>query len=85
MSGIHHMSLDIRGALMNWSDQRFRGIFKHDDGRTMTVQEAKGELLDRLARGELFIPCTDKCDNFDPKVGCLGHRESSQDNRTEKT
>lgn len=75
-TGIHHLSLDIKGALMNWSDQRFRGVFRHDDGRTMTVQEAKSELLDRLSRGELFISCSGKCDNFYPKHGCLGHPPS---------
>lgn len=73
--GLHHMSLDIKGALSNWKDRQFRGVFKHDDGRSMTPAEAKAELLDRLSHGELFIPCGPRCDNFDPKQGCLGHKE----------
>ncbi|VVE82676.1 hypothetical protein [Pandoraea sputorum] len=68
-----HLCLDVRGALMNWKPRDFRGMFKHDDGRTMSPDEAKAELLDELSRGHNFIPFG-KCDNFDHKEhGCMGH------------
>jgi hypothetical protein len=68
-----HMCLDVRGALTNWKNKDFRGMFKHDDGRKMTTAEAKAELLEELSKGHNFIPFG-KCDNFDHKEhGCLGH------------
>ncbi|QGZ56705.1 hypothetical protein [Paraburkholderia acidiphila] len=68
-----HMCLDVRGALTNWRTRDFRNMFKHDDGRTMTPDEAKAELLEQLSHGHNFIPFG-KCDNFDHKEhGCLGH------------
>ncbi|WP_321895971.1 hypothetical protein [Paraburkholderia heleia] len=68
-----HMCLDVRGALTNWSKRDFRNMFKHDDGRTMTPDEAKAELLEQLSQGHNLIPFG-KCDNFDHKEhGCLGH------------
>ena len=67
-----HMALDVKGALTNWKMNDFRGMFKTDDGRTMSPREAKQALLDALSDGHLFIPIGD-CDNFDPKKGCLGH------------
>lgn len=68
-----HMCLDVRGALTNWRQKDFRTMFKHDDGRTMTPDEAKAELLEQLSRGHNFIPFG-TCDNFDYKEhGCMGH------------
>ncbi|WP_447639533.1 hypothetical protein [Pandoraea norimbergensis] len=68
-----HLCLDVRGALTNWKDRDFKGMFKHDDGRLMTPAEAKAELLEELSRGHNFIPFS-KCDNFDHKErGCMGH------------
>lgn len=68
-----HMCLDVRGALTNWKESDFRGMFKRDDGKTMTPEEAKAVLLEELSQGHNFIPYG-KCDNFDHKEhGCLGH------------
>lgn len=73
MSKIIHMRLDIRGALLNWDDRMFRGMFKTDDGRTMTEREAKLQLMDELAKGRNYIPYGD-CPGFDPfNNGCPGH------------
>ncbi|SEO65825.1 hypothetical protein SAMN05216316_0728 [Nitrosovibrio sp. Nv6] len=73
MGKSYHMCLDVRGALTNWSDRNFRGVFTHDDGRKMTPAEAKSNLLDELSKGHEVIPCG-KCDNFDfSGEGCLGH------------
>lgn len=69
-----HLSLSVRGALLNWSDRQFEGVFSHDDGRPMTMNEAKNALLDELAKGHEVIPCSPDCDNFDfGGKGCLGH------------
>ncbi|WP_069267376.1 hypothetical protein [Paraburkholderia nodosa] len=68
-----HMCLDVRGALTNWKKSDFRGMFKRDDGRTMSADEAKSILIDELSKGHNFIPYG-ACDNFDHKEhGCLGH------------
>jgi hypothetical protein len=67
-----HLCLDVRGALHNWSDREFKGVFKHDDGRPMTPREAKDALMDEIAKGHKVIPCG-PCDNFDFQKGCLGH------------
>ena len=74
MTKLYHMSLDLRGALHNWSDREFRGLLKHNDGRTMTVREAKDALLDEIAKGHKLIPCT-PCDGFDYQTGCPGHEQ----------
>ena len=68
-----HMCLDIRGWLMNHTRKRdYRGMFKHDDGRPMTADEAKANLLNQLAMGRKVLPFGD-CDNFSFETGCLGH------------
>ena len=74
-----HMCLSVRGALMNWSDRQFDGVFTHDDGRSMTPMEAKAALLDELAKGHEVIPCGPVCDGFDyGGGGCPGHPDEVQ-------
>jgi hypothetical protein len=68
----YHLCLDVRGALRNWSDRQMAGVFQHDDGRPMTILEAKDALMDEIAKGRKVIPCS-PCDNFDYQRGCLGH------------
>ncbi len=68
----YHLCLDVRGALMNWSDREMSGIFKYDDGHPMTISESKTFLMDQIAAGHKVIPCTE-CDNFDYQQGCQGH------------
>lgn len=77
-----HMCLNVRGALMNWSDSRFIGVFKHDDGRSMTPREAKETLLDELSKGHEVIPCGPVCEGFDfSGGGCPGHQETQEATR----
>lgn len=64
-----HMSMDVRGAILNRS---FDG-FINDEGTPATRRQAADFLMDELAKGHLFIPLSKDCDNFDPKKGCLGH------------
>jgi len=70
-----HISMSVRGALLNWRDRDFEGVFKHDDGRPMTAREAKAALLEELSKGHEVIP-SEGCDNFDVKKGCLGHTQA---------
>jgi hypothetical protein len=74
MSRKYHLCLDVRGALHNWTDRQFKGVFKHDDGRPMSPREAKNALMDEIAKGHKVIP-TCECDNFSYQTGCGGHDE----------
>lgn len=67
-----HMCLDLRGALMNWTDRQWRGVLSDDNGRVLSPKEAKLYLMDEIAKGYRVIPCS-PCDNFDYQKGCLGH------------
>jgi hypothetical protein len=68
----HHMSLDVRGALLHMPKRQLATMFLHDDGRRMTADEAKRTLLDELAKGHEKLPIGD-CDGFDYTTGCPGH------------
>lgn len=74
MSRIVHTSLDVRGCLLNATDAQLRGMFKQDDGRTMTAQEVKLALMDELAKGRNVLPVGGPCEGFDYiNGGCPGH------------
>lgn len=73
-----HMSMSVRGFLRNSRfPADYEGVFLHDDGRPMTPAEARDHLLDELSMGHELIR-VGKCDNFDPKLGCLGHEEQER-------
>jgi hypothetical protein len=75
-STLYHMSLSVRGAL-NWPKREMRRLAKcliKSDGSKMTPEEARNALMDQLALGHEQIPIGDRCDNWDWKEGCLGHR-----------
>jgi hypothetical protein len=67
-----HMRIDIRGAIMNWSDSEWRNCIKDNDGKMLSPDEVKRGFLEELSKGNDYLPLGD-CDNFDPKKGCLGH------------
>lgn len=75
MNRITHSCLNVRGVLMNWSDDRLEGVFTTDAGQPMSAQEAKAELLEWLSQGREVIPLSSKpCEGFDYKGGgCPGH------------
>lgn len=72
-SKIIHTCIDLRGALLNWSDRIMRGVFTDDAGKVMSVREAKLFLLEQIAMGRKVIPCSGDCDGFDYQKGCPGH------------
>lgn len=68
-----HMCLSVRGALKNWTKKQMGTLFRHDDGRKMTADEARERLYDELAKGHDVIPLGPACEGFDYKTGCPGH------------
>jgi hypothetical protein len=75
MTTIHHLCLNIRGFLSNSRfPKAYEGMFKHDDGRSMTPEEARETLYDELAKGHEVIPFGPVCEGFDyGGGGCPGH------------
>jgi len=65
---MHHVCLSIRGAL--------RGLmfddFIHDDGSSMSRDEAFEFLCDQLEMGRRVLPMAE-CEDFDYQTGCPGH------------
>lgn len=75
----YHVAFSIRGGL-HWSDQEWQenvNIFTDEEGKPMTIAQAKEALMDELKKGFEVLPMT-KCDNFDPEHGCQGH-ENEED------
>jgi hypothetical protein len=73
------MCLSVRGFLKNAKFPRdYLNMFKHDDGRSMTPDEARDCLMDELKNGHEVIPMSDKCGNPCEQPGCAGfeyHKE----------
>lgn len=73
---ITHMCMDIEGFMTRARFPRdYKHMFKHDDGRSMTPDEARAELFSCLRKGWKVIPLG-SCDNFDYQHGCQGHAEN---------
>ena len=71
---IVHMCLDVRGALKTMTRRELASMFKHDDGRKMTADEARDALMDELSKGHEVIPFSKACEGFDYSGGgCPGH------------
>lgn len=74
----YHISFSIRGGL-HWSDQEWRenvDIFTDDEGKMMTIFEAKEALMNALKEGYEVLPMKE-CGNFDPEKGCQGHPDEA--------
>lgn len=78
MSTRFHMNQSVRGALLHWSDNQWTDAVSwitKDDGSSFASGAAlKQEFEKMLAQGIECLPLG-PCNNFDPKKGCLGHRE----------
>lgn len=77
MSTSVHLMVSVRGALRN-APSSLRGMFSTEDGRVLSVDEAREFLFDELAKGHEVIPACSprKCPNFDYSGGgCPGHEE----------
>jgi hypothetical protein len=74
MSRRFHMSLDVRGALLNWKPRDYQNLLVDGSGRTMSSREAKWTLIQELALGRVVLPLSMECDGFDYSGGgCPGH------------
>lgn len=62
-----HLSQSIDG-LLRYKD--LTDVCESDEFKT--DKDIRDELLRRKAAGDIYISVGD-CDNFDPKIGCLGH------------
>lgn len=76
-STLHHCALDVRGVLTNWPDRMLRRLFRVD-GRWVSAREARAFLVEQLAQGNVLLPMSDECPDFDQKGGgCPGHEEGA--------
>lgn len=64
----HHVHTSI-ASLLNRTDDELSSMFNMDG------QEARKELLERQANGELLVG-SENCEGFDPIKGCPGHEEN---------
>jgi hypothetical protein len=72
MSTTIHLSLDIQGYLMNHTHKRdYAGMFIRD-GRPMSAEKSKRELLHQLSLGRKVLP-VGTCEGFNYQTGCPGH------------
>jgi len=70
-----HICLDIRGFLKSHMlSGEFDGMFRDDDGRKLTADEAKDMLLDQLVLGRKVLPYG-QCEGFSYETGCPGHED----------
>jgi hypothetical protein len=75
------MCISIRGILHNYNTDKkieklFKGCLTDDNGKVITNGRLIREyFLDELSKGKEVLPMG-KCDNFDFKKGCLGHRKN---------
>lgn len=72
MARLIHVYLDVRGALLNYTDEDFVG-FRDESGCQMSPYEARSALLDALLSGVAALPIGEPCEGFDYKTGCPGH------------
>jgi hypothetical protein len=76
-----HMSTSIEG-LLNATERKPRSrkvlnyVFKDDGSSYRNVRELQEDLRVQLAKGHRLIK-DDRCNNFDPIKGCLGHEHES--------
>lgn len=78
---IRHISLDVKGALMNWDRKMLKNMASSitvDGTPLKTADDVKFFLLDQLAQGHELLPMAD-CEGFDWKTGCPGHVEETHD------
>lgn len=68
---VHHRRTDIDWLLARSDDYLIQRV-ADDHGNVMTADQVRSELQALKAAGHVFVNLQ-KCDNWDPKHGCLGH------------
>ena len=73
----HHLQMSIAGALNQHPrdfHQSFKGVVTDDDGRVVSPETFRNELLRLQAKGHTLFPMASECEGFDPfEKGCPGH------------
>jgi hypothetical protein len=75
-----HICISISGALAEYEHnpkafaRSWQGVFSHNDGSPMPVEEVVTEMRAELAQGHKIIP-SQGCDHFSWETGCLGHEQ----------
>ena len=75
-----HMKVSVRGVLqkpLREFAKHWKNVLSETDAATgqtrfLSIDEARNWFFDQLAQGREYVSCGN-CDNFDYKVGCLGH------------
>ena len=79
MSRVTHCCLDLEGFLSTTRFPRgYVGVFRHDDGRPMSPQEARSTMFDQLRMGRKVIPVGPVCEGFSYQTGCPGHQKDAE-------
>lgn len=70
----YHIHISVRDLLTrNQRDFKKQiGLFSDENGKPVSVDQAKSFLLDELSQGHEVIPIG-KCSNFNYQTGCKGH------------
>lgn len=71
-----HVCLKIKTALaLSDAELDKIGLNFFEDGQPISdKKQIRKSLADALEDGDIYIPNVE-CDHFDPKIGCLGHRD----------
>ena len=82
--GNHHMAVCVRSQLAKTDAQlrrEWKGAITTDDGVVLFAgRDIRKAFADELAKGSEFVPFGD-CNDFDPKVGCRGHKAPAEVSR----
>jgi hypothetical protein len=71
MREIHHVSLDIAGAL-KWK-KNLRGLICEDNGAEWTDKMVRNYFKECLAKGWKLLPFGKECEGYSHETGCPGH------------
>lgn len=67
------MCMNVRGFLQNSKFPKdFKGMFRTDEGRSLSPEEARENLYDEIAKGHHVIPLDSGCRNPCSRTGCKG-------------
>ncbi len=71
---IIHCCVDVSGALK--SNRRLKAsMFRDENGRSLTADEAHEVLCEHLLAGHKVIPVGKPCEGFSYITGCPGHAD----------
>lgn len=75
---IHSKIDDLLAMSLSDFERQFRGCCSDGEGRILSPQEVRTDLV-RMKDNGVEVLMYGDCDNYDPKTGCNGHDEVSND------